>query len=90
MTALAEDLDLSWVTFTDDFEDEPCDGLTEQCGQEAVVVAFWDRPCGHGPDESSLCAEHRDELAVMAEQVLYFRCMTCPEKVVLLRMEPIR
>jgi len=90
MTAIAEDLDLSWVTFTDDREDEPCDWHDGQCSREAVALAVWDRPCDcHGPTDR-LCAAHRDEVLATDRRPGDWFCNDCGATVRLLRIEPIR
>ena len=93
MTAIAEDLDLSWVTFTDDREDECCeldqDGV--ECSREAVAVAVFDRLCGCGPSLLRCCADHRDELlAEDREPDSDWRCSECGAPMRLLRIDSIR
>lgn len=92
MTAVAEDLDLSWVAFSDELEDEPCDGLCrESCDMEAVAAVVWQRPCEHEPVPEQECAAHRDQLAAEAAACdSVFSCTECQGLAVLLRIEPIR
>jgi hypothetical protein len=93
MTAVAEDLDLSWIRFTDDpADEEDCDGLFEEddCALEPVVVAVWKTFCPCADDETRHCADHRDELARAVAEGRLFACTACRTAVLLLRLEPVR
>ena len=95
MTAVAEDLDLSWVTFAADDHGTPCIWLVTppdaRCGHEAVAIAVWDQPCACTPAEEPVCAAHRDEiLAHDSEPGTCWSCGCCDAPVTLLRIEPIR
>lgn len=92
MTAVIEDLDLSWATFTDECGGESCDGRHgKPCGLEAVVRAAWKRTCPCAKDFLLFCAGHRDELlAQVAIGGRRFLCSECESPVELVAMEPIR
>ena len=88
MTAVAEDLDLSWVTFADEQPEDPCVGPSHQpCPMEPVALAIWLKPCGCSAEPTRHCASHRDFLLECAWD---FRCSACDGPAWLLRMEPIR
>lgn len=92
MTAVAEGLDLSFVTFAGD--DETCDVDVEPdppCSLEAVARAYFAQDCDHNPNPYRLCAGHRDLIAAQArESDGAFCCSTCMQVAFLVRMEPIR
>jgi hypothetical protein len=88
MTAVAEDLDLSWVTFTDQSDDEPC--IATECKREPVAVAFLETRCDHVPGRVALCVCHRDQLVAAASAPRELGCLVCDSRVVLIRVEPIR
>jgi len=93
MTAIAEDLDLSWATFLTGHADESCDGwLREDCGLEAVVLAWWAPVCACHTNPFRLCAGHRDELAAAeaASPGAPWVCDICGARAFLVRVEPIR
>ena len=91
MTAVAEDLDLSWVTFTDEPAITCLWRLHGDCPREPVAAAVWDRTCHAGaPNPQPLCAHHRDQVA-RAARVSFgqFRCKQTGTTVVLLRIGPL-
>jgi hypothetical protein len=91
MTAVIEETDLSWVTFSDDDGGERCGSVTVDCPAEAVAVAFWRHTCRCDPDRQPLCVEHRDDTARdVAESGPLFECIRCGAPCLLLRIEPIR
>jgi hypothetical protein len=90
MTAVAEDLDLGWVTFATDHADQPCDGMELPCNREAVAVAVIKAACGHLRDRVRLCAGHRDAVVSGVAAGRQLICNVCPAPVELVRVEPIR
>jgi hypothetical protein len=90
LTAVLEDLSLSWVTFgnnPDDCQWFPLDG----CPGEPVAVAWWDGTCcDDATDSCRLCAPHRDELAAGHAHGCRFTCGFCNATRVLLRIEALR
>lgn len=92
MTAVAEDLDLSWVTFTGHDPGEPCFwDVPEDCHAEALFRAVFDRACGHALAVWPLCLAHRDELEHFDKtHPGGWWCQVCDRPFRLLRIEPIR
>jgi hypothetical protein len=90
VTAVAEDLDLSWVTFSEPADG--CDGINGPCSREPVAVAIWDRPCLCDSSLTRYCAEHRDFLVAFIGRPDFagFECTKCAGRIRLLRIEPIR
>jgi hypothetical protein len=91
MTAVDERIDLSWVTFTDDPDDE-CDGFLDDddCPSEPVAVAVWKAWCDCAAGETRHCARHRDQLAALVAAGEPLECQECHSRVLLLRLEPLR
>jgi hypothetical protein len=91
VTAVAEDTDLSWVTFTDGQDAEPCIGDDSPCPYEAVAAAVWHRPCACSSNRTCHCAFHRDVIVdTDASYPDEWRCSRCWRKMLLLRVVPIR
>jgi hypothetical protein len=90
MTAVAEALDLSRVTFAEDDPAEPCAWLEDgPCALEAVAVAVWEQPCRCSPDRQPLCARHRDRVISLDRQAGLWKCAVCDARVRLIRMEGV-
>lgn len=93
MTAIAEDLDLSWVTFADAGSSDTCTGWLDQpCPLEAVALAWWETHCGCDPNPGRLCAGHRDALRALeaADPGRWWECAKCGALARLIRIEAIR
>lgn len=93
MTALAEDLDLSWVTFAADDRGTPCVWKVapdQRCGRESVAMSVWDQPCACSPAEAPVCMGHRDHILAQDAECPEWECVECRAQVRLLRMEPLR
>lgn len=90
---VAEDLDLSWVTFSGE-PGECCRWRVPlpECGLEAVAAAVWGIRCHDAvPNPQSLCAAHRDYVARWTEAAgRDWRCSECDAVVLLVRIEPLR
>jgi len=90
MTAVAEDLGLSWVTFTGDHRDSCRWKVDGSCSLEAVAEATWDKACCEKSENpQKLCAPHRDYVLAGSPSG-FFRCIACRSRVRLVRMEPIQ
>jgi len=92
MTTITETgIDLSWVTFSDDGDDQICDVRNPECANEAVAVAHWEMTCTCRDCVWLLCVEHRDLLEGFCLVVgRRFRCPDCAAWITLLRIEPLR
>ena len=89
MTAVAEDLALSRVTFTA-WDDAPecCATIPAQCPQQAVARFVWHVTCSCAPCERFYCARHRDMMSESASRALF--CARCYARVALLRIEALQ
>lgn len=92
MTAVAEDLDLSFVTFTAGGGDDDCEGDGDgACSLEAIVLLIFVTSCDHDRPDQRACVAHRDKfVAAAAETDGAFQCGTCGAVAHLIRIEPIR
>ena len=95
MTAVAEDLDLSWVTFSGGDPGKPCDygrpRNDPQCPLEPVARAEWEQDCCDVKAPELLCAGHADKLRAAGKVDRgRFRCSGCTGIVRLISIEPIR
>ena len=89
MTAVAEDLDLSWVTFGTD-PCKPCEGLLtddSKCPAEALFILIFE---GCGATELALCLPHKDMVAKTLGAGGLAVCTHCNAVMRLLRIEPVR
>jgi hypothetical protein len=90
VTAVAEDLDLSWVTFSAGPDDCCHWRQPGPCALEAIAEAIWDRDCC-GTTPRLFCAGHRDRTADDSlRRDGWFCCIGCRASVRLLRIEPLR
>jgi hypothetical protein len=93
MTAIAEDLDLSWVTFTAPVPGDSCGGwFGKECPLEAVALSWWETRCDCDPNPARLCAGHRDTLRALeaADPGGWWECSGCGSLARLIRIEPIK
>lgn len=88
--ALAEDLDLSWVTFSGSDPVPVCSiREPERCPLEAVARFRWKPSCRHAARETCYCAAHKEMVLGIAREGR-FECSRCARPIELVSVEPVR
>jgi hypothetical protein len=72
--------DLSWVTFTEQSEEECCQAISVECSSVAVWKISWDNRCDHVGYTINYCERHGSSIiaAHTSNPGTLFYCTKCP------------